>query len=290
MTTSDEAAGTGVTTPSLLDLDRLERDLPALREQYANARPFPHIVLDGLLRPGVVDRARCEFPAVDDTWTSYLHVNERKYGNTNADSWGPTLQAIARTLTSDRMLRILDALTGHEGLLADWSMDGGGLHQSFAGGFLNVHSDFTSHHTERDWRRRVNLLLYLNREWPAEWGGDLELWATDMSRCEARIAPIANRAVVFTTSEDSFHGFPVPTTCPPDVARQSMALYYFEHQDRPLTRSTDYRARPDDSVATSAAIYVDKQVLHVYDVVKRRLHLPDDAASRVLRFVRRHAR
>ena len=187
--------------------------------------------------------------------------------------------------------------------MIDESFEGGGLHQSVEGGFLNVHADFTVHPHHRDWRRRVNLLLYFNDDWPeeyggdlscgaatrvgasfvctAEFGGDLELWSRDMSRCEVRVPPTINRAVVFTTDPDSFHGHPDPLRCPPGVARRSMALYYFTQETNPYVRSTEYRARPGDGWRR-VPIYLDKMVLRSYHGVKRRLGLSDAAASRFL--------
>ena len=178
-------------------------------------------------------------------------------------------------------MRLLCELTGIEGLFADPSLDGGGLHRSTTGGFLNVHADFTVHPHHSDWRRRVNLLLYFNEDWPAEFGGDLELWSSDMRECQASIAPLGNRCVVFTTDVDSFHGHPEPMRCPPGVNRQSLALYYFTHEERPFVRSTEYRARPSDGLR-GALIYADKQVLRGYDWAKRRLGVADEAAFKLL--------
>jgi hypothetical protein len=168
----------------VLDLDALEAQLPALRDKYAQASPFPHIVLDDLLLPATLERAYREFGQIDPTsWTNYLHVNERKHSNSDPATWGPTLHAVADALMSDRFVRFLSELAGFPGLQPDPSMDGGGLHRSLAGGYLNVHADFTAHHIKPLWRRRVNILLYLNSDWDPVWGGDLELWSTDMRRC-----------------------------------------------------------------------------------------------------------
>src|SRR5205807_3288600 len=150
---------------------------------------------------------------------------------------------------------LLEQLTGIDNLLIDESMEGGGLHQSMAGGFLNVHADFTVHPHNLHWRRRVNLLLYLNDEWPSEWGGGLELWSTDMKRCETLIEPVGNRVVVFSTDANSFHGHPTPMQCPPGVARRSLALYYFTEEAKPQIRSTEYRARPGEG-PRAALIYL----------------------------------
>ena len=256
--------------------------MPALRERYCTARPFPHIVLDDFIDASTFADAVTEFPNdTDEAWTNYLHVNERKFGNTHLETWGPTLQSVAESLMSPPFLKFLEDLTGIEGLLPDPTMDGGGLHRSVAGGYLNVHADFTTHHTHQDWHRRVNLLLYLNEGWQREWGGNLELWSSDMKTRVESIAPVGNRVVIFNTTEKAYHGHPVPLGTPPGVARKSMALYYFTAGGAPVTRSTDYRARPDDG-AKRVLIYLDKKALWAYDTAKRRLGISDDAASRWL--------
>lgn len=279
----------GSVDDAICDLDRIERDLPELCARYRAATPFPHVVIDDFLSPDAFARAKDEFPGADGDWINYLHVNERKYGNVDLATWGPTLRAVAGQLMSERFLRIVAHLSGFEALHADESMDGGGLHRTQRGGHLNVHADFTAHHREPTWRRRVNVLLYLNDEWPPEWGGDLELWSPDMRRCEQRIAPLGNRVVIFTTDRRSYHGHPEPLACPAGVARRSLALYYFEEQTHPVTRSTDYRARPGDG-AKAMAIYADKLALHAFDVARRRFGLSDQLASQVLERLGRRGR
>ncbi len=271
-----------MSTQDPLDLAALEAQLPALAEKYATAEPYPHIVLDDVLLPDALARAYEEFDGIPQaSWTNYLHLNERKYANTRPDTWGPTLREVAEAFSSDRFVAFLSQLTGIPGLMADDIMDGGGLHRSLAGGFLNVHADFTAHHSKPGWHRRVNLLLYLNEQWDESWGGELELWSADMQRCTTRVPPIGNRVLLFTTDERSYHGHPEPLRFPEGRARQSMALYYFTQDTSLHARSTDYRARPDDG-GRRALIYLDKKALQVYDVLKRRLHISDGAASRAL--------
>ncbi len=266
----------------ILDLAKWEGGVGELAPRYRTASPFPHIVFEEFLDRRAVTAAIDEFPTLEGgEWISYLHVNERKFGQTDPTTWGPTLRSILEELNSPRFVRFLEELTGIEGLFPDPSLEGGGLHQSTTGGFLNMHADFTVHPQHRDWRRRVNLLLYLNEDWKPEYGGDLELWDTKMTHCEVTVAPLANRVVVFTTNADSFHGHPEPMQCPPGTARRSLALYYFTHDDDPMVRSTEYRARPGDG-PRSLLIYADKQVLRLYDRVKRRLGISDTAASNLL--------
>jgi 2OG-Fe(II) oxygenase superfamily len=267
---------------AVLDFDRLELQVDRLHEEYVAGDPYPHIVLDDLLEPDAVSAAVAEFPSTGEHgWKNYLHTNERKYSNTHPETWGPTLREILAALNSPRFLNFVSRLTGIEDLIPDPSLEGGGLHQSVRGGYLNMHADFTVHPHVQDWRRRVNVLLYLNEPWRPEYGGQLELWSTDMKSCVKKVVPEANRMLIFNTDVDSYHGHPEPMQCPEGVSRKSLALYYFTREADPLVRSTDYRARPGDG-ARSVMIYLDKKMLKAYDWAKRHLGLSDETASRVL--------
>ena len=267
----------------LLDWNRFETQLPQLSSRFQTASPFPHIVIDDFLDPETAVLAMKESANVADVgWTSFAHLNERKLSHTKPERWGPTLQAVLRELQSPRFVQFLGSLSGIEGLLADDSLAGGGLHQSQSGGFLNIHADFTVHPRQRNWQRQVNLLLYLNEEWPPGYGGGLELWSTDMQRCERVVAPIGNRVVIFRTSANSFHGHPEPLRCPEGTSRRSLALYYFTEEGDPTVRSTEYRARPGESKTRAALIYVDKNILRGYDWLRRRSKLGDETIGRML--------
>jgi hypothetical protein len=267
----------------LIDSARLMADLDAKAAAYRSAVPFPHIVLDDVLVGSAFDKAVGEFPGIDDAfWKGYIHVNETKYSHTQPDAWGPTLHDVAREFCSPEFVAFLEQLTGIENLMPDWSMDGGGLHQTLRGGHLNIHADFTTHHDHDNWARRVNILLYLNEEWPDEWGGKLELWDKDMTACQAKVTPAGNRMLVFTTDVDTFHGHPDGLTCPPDQARRSMALYYFTEEENAVRRSTNYQARPEEGLARKAAIAADRAALDVYDRAKRRLGISDERVQKVL--------
>lgn len=266
----------------VIAFDGLRVRFEGLRRDYASMTPFPHVVIDDVLPRDLFDAAVAEFPGIDDpSWKSYLHVNETKFANPDSSTWGPTLQAIAEAYCSDDFVKLLGELTGFEHLVPDPSMDGGGLHQTLRGGHLNVHSDFTTHHRVRNWRRRINVLLYLNDSWDPSWGGALELWDADVRHAVRTVEPVGNRMLIFTTSGDAYHGHPEALRCPGDRARRSLALYYFTEEARPVRRSTQYRARPGDGVK-GLAIWADKHLLRTYDVAKSRFGLSDRFASRVL--------
>ena len=272
-----------MTDQSVLDMGSLRARLPENARSYAAAHPFPHLVVDDVLTTEAFALAAKEFPGIDDEfWRGYLHVNEAKYCNVYPDTWSPALQDVARALTSPEFVAYLGELTGIEGLLPDWTMDGGGLHQTLRGGHLNVHTDFSTHHVHENWARRVNILLYLNEDWDEAWGGQLELWDKDMTARQGTVTPKGNRMLVFTTSDLSYHGHPDGLDCPEGVARRSMALYYFtEEEQQPERRSTHYRARPQDG-AKKFAIAADRAAVDLYDRAKRRLGISDDAAQKML--------
>ena len=272
----------------VVNTDSLERALAS--GVYSRNTPFPHIVIEDFLRDSWFDAVVAEFPTISpDRWTNYSHVNERKFANPNYATWGDATKHVASVLNSPAFVEWLGRLTGIEGLIIDESFEGGGMHQSITGGYLNVHADFTVHPHNRQWQRRVNLLLYCNQDWRSGYGGELELWSRDMKNCEKRVAPIRNRVLIFNTDMDSFHGHPDPLTTPIGVARQSLALYYFTQEDAPVVRSTEYRARPGDG-AKRALIYADKQALRGFDWAKRKFNLSNDTASRVLGVVEKFRR
>ncbi|WP_420153867.1 2OG-Fe(II) oxygenase [Siphonobacter sp.] len=271
------------TTANIVNLEAWKAKLPELKAQYQTEHPYPHISIDNFLEEWAAEKAMQSFPAIqDEGWIHYVHVNEKKHGLNKMELLPPFIQEVITYLNSDAFVAFMSELTGIPNLKADDMLEGGGLHQSKRGGFLNVHADFTVHPHKRNWRRRVNLLLYLNKDWKPEYRGDLELWDRKMTGVEAKIAPIFNRIAVFNTDDDSFHGLPDPIQCPEDMTRKSVALYYFtEEKETPKLRPTNYQARPGDGIK-SVAIWLDKQAVATYTRLKRTLGIDDKMVSKVL--------
>jgi hypothetical protein len=276
----------GPSDTSIVPYDELQAQAETLRTKFANARPFPHLVLDDFLTPGAARAALESFPPSGDKWIHYLHYNERTFGMNDRRDLPEAVRAILDELNSDRFVSLLESISGIPSLCADPSLEGGGLHQSERGGYLNLHADFTVHPHRPEWRRRLNLLVFLNPDWDDAWGGHVELWDAGVRSCEQRITPLYNRAVLFRTDEHSFHGYPDPLRCPAQVIRRSLALYYFTEEKRPRAASTEYRGRPGDGVQ-HVLIFLDKIALRLYDRAKRVLGLDDRFASRLLRALSR---
>ena len=131
-------------------------------------------------------------------------------------------------------MEFLQKITGiEETLIPDPYFEGGGFHEIKPGGFLKVHVDFHKN-KKLQLSRRVNFLIYLNKDWEEEYGGHLELWEKDMSQCVSKILPKFNRAAMFSTTGDSWHGHPDPLNCPEGKSRKSLALYYYTN-GRPIS-------------------------------------------------------
>ena len=149
---------------------------------------------------------------------------DNKYGLSDMTMMGKYMQGLMTAMKSQEFRHFLETLSGIGPLMNDDTNEGGGIHQTGPGGSLQIHADFNGGET---WHRRVNAFVMLNPDWEKEWNGDLELWTRDMERCEARMAPIANRLVIFSTTDYTYHGHADPLFCPNHRSRRSVAMYYY---------------------------------------------------------------
>lgn len=236
-----------------LDVDYLKALAIKHREDYATATPFPHIVIDNFLPDSILEEILKEFPRPGQIdWQAFQTPAEKKLASRSEQQMGDATRLLLYNLNSSTFITFLETLTSIDGILPDPHFVGGGLHQIERGGFLKMHVDFNRHEKLR-LDRRLNLLLYLNKDWKEEYGGYLELWDSKMTQCEKKILPLFNRCVVFSTTDFSYHGHPEPLTCPEDCSRKSLALYYYtngrpaeEILDKPHT--TIFQARPQDDL------------------------------------------
>jgi len=196
-------------------------------ELYTSAKPFPHIVLDEFLPSAILERALQEFPEIKKR--ELCRSQELYKGACLPDELPPGAifsRSMFYAFNSRPFLTFLEKISGIDGLIPDPYFLGGGFHETLCGGNLGIHADFNLHKKMR-LKRRMNVLVYLNKNWDSSYGGALELWTRDMKQRAKAIEPIFNRCVIFNTDNTSYHGHPDPLKCPDDRTRKSMALYYY---------------------------------------------------------------
>ena len=232
------------------------------RKSFATAAPFPHAVVDGLFPQQALDDVLNEFPepCARSDWIRLYDETSAKLAMSQDWTMGPSIRHLLNQFNSAAFVNFLEHLSGIEGLIPDPHYGGGGLHQMERGGFLKIHADF-NRHGRLGLDRRLNVMLYLNRNWDEGWGGQLELWDMTMTSCVRRISPILNRMVVFETTDLSYHGLPDPLQCPPGVTRRSLALYYYTngrptHERSPM-HSSLYQRRPGQDPGLRRPLWKD---------------------------------
>jgi Rps23 Pro-64 3,4-dihydroxylase Tpa1-like proline 4-hydroxylase len=202
--------------------------------EYQNNVPFPNIHFNDFFNTEFLDSVLAEFNINEERDSVFFNdANQLKWSSKGDTSFGQNTKELIHFLNTESFLQFLQKLTGiEETLLPDPYLIGGGLHEIKRDGFLKIHADFNKHpKTKLD--RRINVLIYLNKDWEDEYGGHFELWNKDMTHCEKKIKPDFNTLAIFSTSDYSYHGHPSPLNCPVNSSRKSIALYYYTN-GRPL--------------------------------------------------------
>ena len=197
---------------------------------YKSNKPYPHIVFDDFLEEDFANEILGEFPDLSKINSKIVFDNEKevKYASIGFADISPSATKLISYLNSDIFLKFLQGLTGiKEVLLSDPYLAGVGYHEIKKGGVLKVHADFNKH-PDINLDRRLNILIYLNRSWKEEWGGNLELYTYgNFEKPYKSIMPLFNRCVIFSTTSFTYHGHPDRLKCPSKISRKSIALYYY---------------------------------------------------------------
>jgi hypothetical protein len=228
----------------------------AQSSQYLQNAPFPHAVIKNLFNPSYLKDVVSEVENYKDfEYEKKFYGSEKKRGATDVWNMGAKSRELLFFLNSPPFLKFLEDLTGIKGLVSDPYLFGGGIHSTGRGGFLKMHTDF-NWHQKLKLDRRANVLIYLNEDWPTEWGGDLHISDPKYKNVK-KVSPQFNTLVIFSTTDFSFHGHPDPLLCPEEKRRKSLALYFYS-SGRPRgevyrgkNNETNYRERPDENFGRS---------------------------------------
>jgi 2OG-Fe(II) oxygenase superfamily len=221
----------GATAPAFQELLegklRLPYSIDEIKTAYRNAKPFPHVVLDGLFFESSLDPMLSEIEDMSrEQWVNVDHdPRERTVRMRSAAEMREAGAHILGIVHSAAFLYFLTEITGVGQLLPDPYLQGGGFAVMRRGDYFDVHADRSVAY-ETGLTRRLAMIIYLNKAWQPEYHGELELWSPDGKRAEVSVEPSFNRTILFEVAYPNFHGVPAPLACPADRIRQSFIVYY----------------------------------------------------------------
>ena len=240
------------------------------KTKYKNANPFPSIYFENFFNPDFLSSVVDEFPDLSKgNNIVYNDPLQKKLAGNGEELFGDKTKLLMHFLNSEPFLNFVKELTGiDETLFGDPYFSGAGLHETKKGGLLKVHADFNKHPIN-GLDRRVNIIVYLNKDWKDEYGGHFELWDEEMIGCVDKFAPNFNSIAMFSTTSKSYHGLPNPLTCPDGMSRKSLALYYYSY-GRPESEAIAFKEGHNSIVVKRKDSNEDASAWNAYDESKKK--------------------
>ena len=239
-----------------INFKKLVRDKVFISSDFNSKIPFKYVIIDDFFKQEQAEAIYKSYPSLaKGMWDGTTYIDQKNKFQKTSFEHGSIFNLVFEELNSEKFIEFIQEITKiKEQIIGDKSLFGGGLHQSTNGAFLNVHVDYNIHPTTK-FHRRLNILIYMNKDWKEEYNGYLELW--DLRNSNRKlidfISPIFNRCVIFETNEISFHGHPKPLMTPENICRKSLAAYYY-------TKTREF----EKSVAEHNTIYVNVEGISGY--------------------------
>lgn len=192
--------------------------------------PFKHVVIDNFINEEYIGKL---LEDMDDLtldksyYYGFESIEKHKFAFKN--NFNPLLQELFKELNGDEFISLLENKTGITEIIRNnLELNGAGVHKVLNDGFLCMHTDFEGYDDSKYGKldRRLNLLLYMNKDWSEKYFGDLCLYDKTSRSISKKIAPILNRCVIFFTP-GNIHGHPKPLRLPDNKSRQSITTYYY---------------------------------------------------------------
>ena len=237
-----------VINPEYLQPDKIRE----LHDKFENAQPYRHLVLENFLQEDVASKMFEVFPSIDTLNVKRKSLNEDKSEDYHFERWDPVFGKVRDVIQSKEFAEVMSQITGVEGLKTTADSLGSGVHQGRNGSYVDVHIDVNMNPKANLWRR-INLLIYLNKNWEPHFGGDLEVWDKDMKKMWDKISPTFNRAVIFYTDDNSPHGYS-KIDVPEGESRKSFYTYFYTEIGPGFKyRDSRFLSRPDEKLGKRVA-------------------------------------
>jgi hypothetical protein len=238
----------------MIRFSELEARAPNLRKQFAEARPFSHVVIDGFCDAEDLAELTSMIPdpvsAKIGKSRDYVFARN-KFEKSQFRQIAPLFDQLYSELVSDRMSKLLCSITGEE-VFIDVDFHGGGIHQGGRDSFLDMHVDFSHHPSHGNWFRNLNVLLFLNQHWKPDHKGELKLRHKVTGEAD-EIAPLFNRCVIMQTRDYTLHGYDA-IRFPAGWYRRSIAAYAYTLTEEPVKAARSTTWYPEGSPAWKKAL------------------------------------
>ncbi len=222
---------------------------------YQKGEPYHHICIDNFLPENILEKVRADLETLPEPEASFERAQENLKSSYVPERLPEFTKNLFYAFNSRPFVLFLEEMTGIKGLIPDPYYVGAGIHKTMNGGHLDIHADFNLH-KQMKVERRLNVLIYLNKDWQEEWGGSFEIWDNEMTKKMSSFVPTYNRMVCFSTGSNTFHGNPQPVNHPNGEPRQSIALYYYTAtwDDSRKAHTTIFKPRPGTGDQTDKLI------------------------------------
>lgn len=243
-----------------------------LNNKFNNGQPYQHVIINNFFSEEYINTLIDKFPDISNNkWHIYHNPIEKKYALNNFEKY-PEYDELFKTLQTPEFVKLMSEISGINNLENDPYLHGAGLHYHPSGGKLDMHLDYSIHPISGK-ERCINLIIYLNKDWKEEYNGDIQLWDSEFTYPVKRVYPTYNTALLFRTSDISWHGLPTPINCPDGFGRKSIAIYYVSEPRENITHryKASFRPLPNQPC--------DERLKKLYDIRKTRIITKDELNS-----------
>ena len=207
--------------------------------------PFPHVVLNNFVSNDLIHDIVREYDNILTNrfheWKTYDNPLEKKHTFNNLQET-KYIKKLSEIVADKAFIQSLEETFGIRNIELDTTMYGAGLHNHATDGFLCTHLDYEINPVTHR-KRWLNLIIYLNDDWNTDYNGDTELWNENHTTCVKRVYPEFNKALIFRTDNNSWHGVSRKIKCPLDTSRKTIAFYYVSVDEYEITENTRTKAR-----------------------------------------------
>ena len=227
----------------MINFNYLEENLDQLRNDFLSAKPFPHIGIDNFCDEEKITKLVNSIPEIQVRSSDYA-FSKNKFEKSKIEEISPEFKEYYADITSERFQKIVKFIT-NEDVFIDDDLYGGGVHLGGKDSFLDMHADFNYHPLKPTWYRNLNLLLYLNKDWKKEYGGELRL-EDERTGVKTEVDVPFNRLAIMHCRGYTLHGYD-KISFPEGTFRTSIAMYAYtiHEKQQEAARTTKWVVKKD---------------------------------------------